>query len=100
MADTGRSRGAAPWAARRRRRRDARAPKKLPVGRLLPVVGPVLLFIVWDLVVRSGFIKAILLPTPFDTLTTLVTGLAGGPLLERFPRHGASARWRRSRSRR
>jgi len=56
-----------------------------PLGdRLLPFIGPVVLFIVWDLVVRLGFIKPILLPTPADTLAALVTGLAGGPLLTDF----------------
>lgn len=56
-----------------------------PLGdRLLPFIGPVALFIVWDLVVRLGFIKPILLPTPADTLVALVTGLAGGPLLADF----------------
>ena len=33
---------------------------------------------------RAGFIKAILLPTPWATLGALVTGLAGGPLLMDF----------------
>lgn len=73
---------AAPWspptgpAAARRKRPSA--------ARLLPFVGPAALFIVWDLVVRFGFIKAILLPTPADTVAALVTGLAGGPLLTDF----------------
>lgn len=53
-------------------------------GRLLPFVGPVALFVVWDLVVRAGLIKVILLPTPSATLYALVTGLAGGPLLMDF----------------
>src|SRR5882724_6567173 len=53
-------------------------------GAWLPVVGPLVLFIVWDLVVRAGLIKPILLPTPWATLQTLVTGLAGGPLLMDF----------------
>jgi sulfonate transport system permease protein len=52
--------------------------------RLLPFVGPVVLFIAWDLVVRLGFIKPILLPTPADTIAALITGLAGGPLLTDF----------------
>jgi len=52
--------------------------------RLLPFIGPVVLFIVWDLVVRLGFIKPILLPTPADTIAALITGLAGGPLLTDF----------------
>ena len=52
--------------------------------RLLPAVGPIVLFIVWDIVVRAGLIKAILLPPPLATLQTMVVGLAGGPLLADF----------------
>jgi NitT/TauT family transport system permease protein len=52
--------------------------------RLLPLIGPVVLFVIWDLVVRAGLIKPILLPSPADTLVALVTGLAGGPLLTDF----------------
>ena len=59
-------------------------PRKFPWGRLLPVIGPLGLFIVWDLVVRLGFIKAILLPPPLATLEALVMGLAGGALLGDF----------------
>ena len=59
-------------------------PQKFPWARLLPVLGPLLLFVLWDAVVRFGLIKPILLPTPFDTLIALVTGLAGGPLLLDF----------------
>ena len=58
--------------------------KKLTLDKALPFVGPVLLFIVWDLAVRSGYIKAILLPSPFDTVMALINGLAGGPLLKDF----------------
>ena len=50
----------------------------------LPFIGPVVLFIVWDLVVRFGLIKAILLPSPADTVVTLVQGLASGALLKDF----------------
>ena len=60
------------------------APKKFAWNRLLPFIGPIALFIVWDIVVRAGWIKAILLPPPFATLGTLITGLAGGPLLLDF----------------
>lgn len=60
------------------------APRKADWGRLLPVIGPVILFIAWDLVVRLGFIKPILLPPPAATIETLVTGLLGGPLLADF----------------
>ncbi|WP_439586084.1 ABC transporter permease [Hydrogenophaga sp.] len=59
-------------------------PKKTDWGKALPVVGPVALFILWDMVVRLGFIKPILLPAPLDALGTLITGLAGGPLLGDF----------------
>ena len=53
-------------------------------GKLLPLLGPIVLFVIWDLVVRAGWIKAILLPTPTATLITLVKGLAGGVLLTDF----------------
>ena len=59
-------------------------PKPPLWDKLLPFIGPVVLFILWDLVVRLGFIKPILLPAPADTVTTLITGLAGGPLLNDF----------------
>ncbi|MDP3700753.1 MAG: ABC transporter permease [Hylemonella sp.] len=59
-------------------------PRKSSWGKALPFIGPVLLFIVWDLAVRLGFIKALLLPPPAETVTTLINGLAGGPLLKDF----------------
>jgi sulfonate transport system permease protein len=59
-------------------------PRTFPWGKLLPFIGPLVLFIIWDLVVRFGFIKAILLPPPLATIGTLVTGLAGGALLTDF----------------
>jgi NitT/TauT family transport system permease protein len=73
---------AAPWTPPGN---PATAVPKPPLrGRLLPFIGPVVLFVAWDLVVRLGFIKPILLPTPADTLAALITGLAGGPLLTDF----------------
>lgn len=60
------------------------APRRPFAERLLPFVGPLALFIVWDVVVRMGWIKAILLPSPVDTLIALATGLAGGALLTDF----------------
>ena len=53
-------------------------------GRLLPLAGPVALVILWDLVVRVGWIKPILLPTPVDTILTLINGMAGPLLLPHF----------------
>jgi NitT/TauT family transport system permease protein len=64
--------------------RASTPPKTRRWERMLPVIGPVLLFVVWDLVVRAGFIKVILLPTPWATLSALVTGLAGGPMMTDF----------------
>ncbi len=81
MADTTTSSGA--WSPPAAKAASA-APKPPAWDRFLPVIGPIALFIIWDLVVRLGFIKPILLPTPFDTVTALVTGLAGGPLLLDF----------------
>lgn len=64
----------------------ARAPaaRTFDWSRWLPALGPIVLFVIWDLVVRAGLIKAILLPTPWATVQALVTGLAGGPLLLDF----------------
>jgi sulfonate transport system permease protein len=58
----------------------AGAPSALQLwAKLLPFIGPLMLFILWDLVVRLGLIKPILLPARrLDTVTTLITGLAGG----------------------
>ena len=60
------------------------ATRRTDWGRALPFVGPVLLFIIWDLVVRLGFIKPILLPPPLAALGALANGLAGGALLGDF----------------
>ena len=73
---------AAPWSAPSDVAKAA--PKRFDWKRLLPVVGPLILFVAWDLVVRLGFIKPILLPTPAATLGALFSGLAGGPLLTDF----------------
>lgn len=77
---------AAPWQAPANGAPAASAAPRsgFQAGRLLPFVGPLVLFIVWDLVVRAGLIKPILLPPPGATLQTLVTGLAGGPLMIDF----------------
>jgi sulfonate transport system permease protein len=53
-------------------------------GRFLPLVGPIILLIIWDLVVRVGWIKPILLPPPLDTLLTLINGMASPVLLPHF----------------
>jgi len=53
-------------------------------GRFLPLVGPIVLLIIWDLVVRGGWIKPILLPPPLDTLLTLINGMVSPVLLPHF----------------
>jgi len=58
--------------------------KTADLAKFLPIVGPVVLVLIWDMVVRFGFIKAILLPPPADTIITLVSGMLGGPLLFDF----------------
>ncbi len=81
MSDSATPAPAVPWAA------PTGAPpvvKKQVLRKFLPVLGPLLLFVVWDLAVRGGFIKAILLPPPLDALSALVSGLLGGPLLTDF----------------
>jgi NitT/TauT family transport system permease protein len=75
---------AVPWQPPQAGAPSAPLPGKPFLDRALPFAGPVLLFIVWDLVVRLGFIKPILLPSPSDTVMALVQGLAGGPLLKDF----------------
>ena len=74
----------APWRPQAAAAQPAAAPARASWGRWLPVLGPLLLFVAWDLVVRFGFVKPILLPSPMDTLGALVTGLMGGPLLLDF----------------
>ena len=71
MADTTTA-SAAPWSASTDASRSP--PAKFSWNRLLPFVGPVALFIVWDLVVRAGLIKVILLPTPLDTSVEALHG--------------------------
>ena len=61
------------------------APPRAPRWeRFLPFIGPIVLFILWDLAVRTGFIKALLLPPPLEALGALINGLWGGPLLKDF----------------
>ena len=63
---------------------SAKVPREPAWNKALPFIGPVVLFILWDLAVRTGMIKALLLPPPLDALGTLVKGLWGGPLLGDF----------------
>jgi len=74
----------APWAPPTQPTARSSNPRVPSWTRMIPFIGPVLLFVVWDVVVRFGFIKPILLPSPADTITSLINGLAGGPLLKDF----------------
>ena len=82
MDDATTAAAAAPWRAADPAAAPAR--RRFDVARLIPLIGPLALFVIWDLVVRLGLIKAILLPPPLATLQTLVSGLAGGELLTDF----------------
>ena len=62
----------------------SRAPRTWTAARLLPLIGPLALYIVWDLVVRLQLVSPVLLPTPGATLVALAKGMAGGPLLGDF----------------
>jgi NitT/TauT family transport system permease protein len=59
-------------------------PKGCNVGRVIPLLGPLALFCIWDLVVRFKLIPPILLPSPWVTLATLGNGMWGGELLKDF----------------
>ncbi|WP_326533051.1 ABC transporter permease [Pseudorhodoferax sp.] len=63
---------------------QAKLPRPPAWNKALPFIGPIVLFILWDLAVRTGMIKALLLPPPLDALGTLIKGLWGGPLLTDF----------------
>jgi NitT/TauT family transport system permease protein len=62
----------------------SKPPRKFDSARLLPLIGPLALFVVWDLVVRLQLVSPVLLPTPSATIVALVKGMAGGPLLGDF----------------
>ena len=40
--------------------------------RLLPLIGPLLLFALWELVISARWIKPVLLPPPGETLATVL----------------------------
>lgn len=62
----------------------SKPPRKFDGSRFLPLIGPLALFVVWDLVVRLQLVSPVLLPTPGATLVALAKGIAGGPLLMDF----------------
>jgi ABC-type nitrate/sulfonate/bicarbonate transport system permease component len=74
-----------PWAPPAPALTGATKGSRVPISeRLLPALGPLALFLIWDLVVRSGLVKPILLPSPANTLVTLIQGFSNGTLLLDF----------------
>jgi len=63
---------------------DQTKPKGWNLGRVIPLLGPVVLFCMWDLVVRFKLIPPILLPSPWVTLASFGNGMWGGELLKDF----------------
>ena len=59
-------------------------PRRMDLSRATALLGPVLLLLIWDGVVRFKLISPILLPSPISTLTALVSGMGGGELLYDF----------------
>jgi NitT/TauT family transport system permease protein len=49
--------------------------------RLLPLIGPLLLFALWELVISARWIKPVLLPPPGETLAYLWSTVASGAIL-------------------
>ena len=53
-------------------------------ARLLPLIGPLLLFGVWQLVIAAQWVKPVLLPPPGETLAHLWEVVASGAIREDF----------------
>ncbi|GAB4161167.1 MAG: taurine ABC transporter permease TauC [Cyanobacteria bacterium J069] len=54
------------------------------LDRFLPLVGVLVLFGVWWMIAVSGLVNPVLLPTPFSTLGTLISGMLTGAMLPDF----------------
>ena len=54
------------------------------IDRLLPLLGVVLLFVIWWLVAVSGWVNPVLLPTPIATLAELLRSILSGTMLVDF----------------
>ncbi len=54
------------------------------VDRCLPLIGVLALFGIWWLIAVSGLVNPVLLPTPFSTLGTLISGMLTGAMLPDF----------------
>jgi NitT/TauT family transport system permease protein len=58
--------------------------QNISFDRFLPLFGVLALFGIWWLIALSGLINPVLLPTPWATLRTLLTGLFTGAMLPDF----------------
>src|SRR5690606_5006563 len=52
--------------------------------RLLPLLGPVLLFALWELVIAAQWVKPVLLPPPGETLAHLWHSVVSGEIMTDF----------------
>jgi len=52
--------------------------------KLLPLIGVVLLFVIWWLIAKSGWVNPVLLPTPIDTVGELVKATLSGTMMKDF----------------
>src|ERR1700674_3207486 len=59
-------------------------PRSLAAVRLLPALGPALLFALWFAAVEFRWVSPVLLPTPGATLAALARGVASGSLNRDF----------------
>lgn len=50
----------------------------------LPLIGVVFLFAIWWLIAISGWVNPVLLPTPLETLSSLVSTTLGGTMIQDF----------------
>ncbi|MGG6297243.1 ABC transporter permease [Leptolyngbya sp. AN02str] len=56
------------------------SPFQVWLDRLLPLLGVVLLFVAWWFIAVSGWVNPVLLPTPFATLSQLVSATLSGSM--------------------
>ena len=57
---------------------------KLRFQILLPMIGPILLIVVWELAIQSKWVKPILLPPPLDTIIYLKDSIFSGAVYGDF----------------
>ena len=58
--------------------------KNLRLQAFLPIVGPILLFMVWELAITAKWVKPVLLPPPGETLGYLGQSIISGAIYGDF----------------